>query len=141
MCKKKEKQEVITLTQLYDKIRASKDVYEDARNDCDILLVEGNKTTPLVYPRENNIDSAIEALRIRLENKAGIVSPAKIKFEYILKTDIGTLFSWLKKKTLWEEYIDVTNIVRRNEVFVEDAIKNANQVAQKMKDFKTPNKE
>ena len=137
---KNEKKE-ISLNQLCDKIRESKEMYEDKQYFCRIMLVQGTQTTPLVSQNiEKDVDSAINAIPIRLEHELALTSPATIRFEYILKSEIGSLPLKKNMTILWEENVNVTDIVRRNEVFVEDTIKNAKQAESKLEDFKIPNK-
>ena len=141
MCwNKKEKME-ISLEKLYDKIRESKEMYEDKQYYCRIMLVQGTQTTPLAYQGiEKDVDSAINAIPIRLEQEFALSSPATIRFEYILYSEMESLPLKKDMNILWEEYVNVTDIIERNEDFLEDTIKNAKPVEPKMDDFKIPNK-
>lgn len=129
MCKKwfTKKKEIISLEDLYNKIRMEKGIYENPDNDCSISLRTAETTAPLTFPREKDIEQAINAIKIRLEDRIGLTSPTQIVF-----TKNGT--------TKWEVSVDVTEIIRRNEDFVKEAIENAKPVEQKMNDFKIPNK-
>ena len=141
MCwNKKEKME-ISLEKLYDKIRESKEMYEDKQYYCRIMLVQGTQTTPLAYQGiEKDVDSAINAIPIRLEQEFALSSPATIRFEYIPYSEMESLPLKKDMNILWEEYVNVTDIIERNEDFLEDTIKNAKPVEPKMDDFKIPNK-
>ena len=137
---KKEKKE-ISLDQLSDRIRESKEMYEDRQYYCRIVLIQGTQATPLAFQDiEKDVDSAIKAIPIRLEQELALTSPATIRFEYILKSEIETLPLQKGMNIFWEEYVNVTDIIERNKAFLEDAIKNAKQLEQKMKDYKIPNK-
>jgi hypothetical protein len=141
MCwNKKEKME-ISLEKLYDKIRESKEMYEDKQYYCRIMLVQGTQTTPLAYQGiEKDVNSAINAIPIRLEQELALTSPATIRFEYILISEIGSLPLKKNMTILWEENVNVTDIIERNKDIVEKATEVAKQLGSKMDDFKIPNK-
>jgi hypothetical protein len=129
MCKEcfTKKEEIISLEDLYNKIRLEKDIYEDPNNNCTILLKTEDTKTPLTFSREKDIEQTISDIKIRLIDMIEHTLPAQIVF------DINGI-------TKWEASVDVTDINKQNEIFVEETIKNAKQVEQKMNDFKIPNK-
>ena len=118
-CKKQKSNaeyQVISLEQLFDKIRDNKVIYEDVNNRSVILLVEGNSSNPLVSSFETNkVEKAIEIIQSRLECKLGQKSPALIKFEYIEKQYLFRLFSRYAKKTLWTVLVNTEKICSQEE--------------------------
>lgn len=141
MCLIKKQKNEISLEKLYDKIRESKTMYEDGQYYCRIMLVQGTQTTPIAYQGiEKDVDSAINAIPIRLEQELALTSPASIRFEYILYSEIGSIPLKKNMTILWEEYVDVTDIIKQNEAFVENTIEKAKQVVPKMEEIKIPNK-
>ena len=92
MCLIKKQKNEISLEKLYDKIRESKTMYEDGQYYCRIMLVQGTQTTPIAYQGiEKDVDSAINAIPIRLKQELALTSPASIRFEYILYSEIGSI--------------------------------------------------
>ena len=141
MCLIKKQKNEISLEKLYDKIRESKTMYEDGQYYCRIMLVQGTQTTPIAYQGiEKDVDSAINAIPIRLKQELALTSPASIRFEYILYSEIGSIPLKKNMTILWEEYVDVTDIIKQNEAFVENTIEKAKQVVPKMEEIKIPNK-
>lgn len=141
MCLIKKQKNEISLEKLYDKIRESKTMYEDGQYYCRIMLVQGTQTTPIAYQGiEKDVDSAINAIPIRLKQELALTSPASIRFEYILYSEIGSIPLKKNMIILWEEYVDVTDIIKQNEAFVENTIEKAKQVVPKMEEIKIPNK-
>lgn len=139
MCWSKKKE--ISLENLYDKIQESKKMYEDQQYYCRIELVQGTQTTPLAFQGiEKDVNSAINAIPIRLEQELALTSPATIRFEYILISEIGSLPLKKNMTILWEENVNVTDIIERNKDIVEKATEVAKQLGSKMDDFKIPNK-
>ena len=137
---KKEKKE-ISLEKLYDKIQESKKMYEDKQYYCRIVLVQGTQTTPLAFQGiEKDVNSAINAIPIRLEQELALTSPATIRFEYILISEIGSLPLKRNMTILWEENVNVTDIIERTKDSIEKATEVAKQLGPKMDDFKIPNK-
>ena len=141
MCWIKKQKNEISLEKLYDKIRESKTMYEDGQYYCRIMLVQGTQTTPIAFQGiEKDVDSAINAIPNRLEQELALTSPASIRFEYILYSEIGSLPLKKNMTILWEEYVDVTDIIKQNEAFLENTIEKAKQVEPKMEEIKIPNK-
>ena len=141
MCLIKKQKNEISLEKLYDKIRESKTMYEDGQYYCRIMLVQGTQTTPIAYQGvEKDVDSAINAIPIRLKQELALTSPASIRFEYILYSEIGSIPLKKNMTILWEEYVDVIDIIKQNEAFVENTIEKAKQVVPKMEEIKIPNK-
>ena len=141
MCLIKKQKNEISLEKLYDKIRELKTMYEDGQYYCRIMLVQGTQTTPIAYQGiEKDVDSAINAIPIRLKQELALTSPASIRFEYILYSEIGSLPLKKNMTILWEEYVDVTDIIKQNEAFVENTIEKNKQVEPKMEEIKIPNK-
>ena len=141
MCWIKKQKNEISLEKLYDKIRESKTMYEDGQYYCRIMLVQGTQTTPIAFQGiEKDVGSAINAIPNRLEQELALTSPASIRFEYILYSEIGSLPLKKNMTILWEEYVDVTDIIKQNEAFLENTIEKAKQVEPKMEEIKIPNK-
>ena len=129
MCKNqfKKNEKSISLEDLYNKIRQEKAIYEDANNNCSVLLKTAEATDPLTFPSEKDIEQAISAIKTRLESKLGLTSPVHIIFA-------------CNNTTKWEASVDINEIIKRNDEFLKEANENAKIVDEKMRDFKIPNK-
>lgn len=116
MCKNwfKKKEKSISLEDLYNKIRKSKDVYEDINNKCQILLEYKGSKNPLVKnTAETDIETAISVVKARLEGQA-LQSAAHIIFTYTPKVLFFT-HQVGKTKTLWDVSVNVEEIIKKQE--------------------------
>ena len=118
-CKKQKSNaeyQVISLEQLFDKIRDSKDIYEDVSIVSKIMLEDENSSNPLVSSSsKRDADDAIESIKSVLECKLGLKSPVKIVFEYIERQYFFKFFSRYVKKTLWTVFVNTEKICPREE--------------------------
>lgn len=118
MCKEKSNQEVISMAQLFDKIRESTDIYENSQYWSNILYVVGETRTPLTFQRlESTIEQVIEVVPRRLESLLWLTSPATIRFEYIRKSEIC---HQRRFDILWEVSVNVEDIVKSNEEIIKN---------------------
>ena len=112
MRKEKSNQEVISMAQLCDKIRESKDMYEDSQYWCNILLMKGESANPLATNhREPYVETAIENVRIGLKNTLLPTPIAIVRFEFIPKSKLGNQPHF---DIAWEVCVDVNEVIRAN---------------------------
>jgi len=109
--------QVISLEQLFDKVRDSKDIYEDVSILSKILLEDEKSSNPLVTSSPTrDVEDDIEIIKSRLECKIGLKSPIKIVFKYIERKYLVEKFSRYREKTLWTVFVDIKNICSQDDL-------------------------
>lgn len=138
MCNVKSK-EIVTLSDLYKKINET-DIYEDSMYECSIYtLVEDGQEIKLANntcrDQQLKVD-AINRIPIILKDNLGLPNVVTIQFVCMNKDYLNNQDSHLHREIRWKLSVDISDITKDHEEFIEETNNNYISANKKMENPK-----